>query len=160
MLARAGTNCTLIPQELLPVRPVSCCSMVVEAIGGRCQPFRLTGIYIPPPPTTRMTRERIAPLVAENSFGEWKGQKLGHMICGDLNPPSWRETFEEWLSEAGILELSDPQVPTFSSGNALDRILMLPGDTVWEAIMPFPRSTLSIEGSGGYVEEYFFPALV
>ena len=49
ILARAGIDCTLVPQDLLPERPISCCSLIVTAVGGCCQPFRITGVYLPPP---------------------------------------------------------------------------------------------------------------
>ena len=48
MLTRAGVDCVLAPQDLLPKRPASCRSLIVTAIGGRCQPFHFTGIYLPP----------------------------------------------------------------------------------------------------------------
>ena len=129
MLARPGINFKLVPQELLPERPISCCSMAAEAIGGCCQPFRLTGLYVPPPPTVRASGESIRAILAENSFNSWRGQPLNHLICGDLNPPGRREQFEEWIGESGLLELNDPRVPTYPSGNTLDYILLLPGES-------------------------------
>ena len=50
ILTRPGIDTTPVPQNLLPDRPISCCSVVVEAVGGCSQPFRLTGIYLPPLP--------------------------------------------------------------------------------------------------------------
>ena len=97
--------------------------MVVEAVGGCSQPFRLTSIYIPPPPMAKATGEKMAGILEENAFCSWRGQRLNHVVCGDLNPPGWREQFEEWLSETGLLELNDPRVPTYPSGNTLDYIL-------------------------------------
>ena len=163
ILARPVIDVSLVPQELLPwwlLRPVSCCPMVVEAVGGCSQPFRHTGLYIPPSPTVRARGESVATILTENSFSSSKGQRLNHLICGDLNPTGWREQFEEWLGETGLLMLNDPQFPTFPSGNTLDYILLMPGDVVWEAVMPFPLRTSDAGEGGGYIEEHFFPASV
>ena len=160
VLARAGIDVTPIPQELLPARPLSCCSLIVEAIGGCSQPFRLTGVYLPPPPTARVTQQNISSLVADHPFCYLGGQRLNHILCGDFNSPSWPEIFEEWLSESGIWILSDPSTPTFPSGNALDRFLLLPGEEVWDAILP-PSMKLADGAEGDFeLEDSYYPAVV
>ena len=50
MVARDGVDCTLVPQELLPKSPISCCSVVINAVDNLACPFRLAGAYFPPPP--------------------------------------------------------------------------------------------------------------
>ena len=137
ILSRPGIDCTLIPRDLLPRRPLSCCSLIVTAVGGCCQPFRLTGVYLPPP-TAKVTSRDVASLLDDHTFCYWNGQRLNHPICGDMNPPSCREDFEEWAGERGLWELSDPAEPTFSSGNALNRFLLGPGEDVWGRCFPTP----------------------
>ena len=102
IIARAGIDCTLVPQDLLPSRPLSCCSLIVTAVGGCSLPFRLTGVYFPPPPTARVTHVQAAPLLHEHEYCKWENAQLNHIICGDLNPPSWKEDFDEWLSASGL----------------------------------------------------------
>ena len=159
ILTRAGIDCTLVPQNLLPERPISCCSLIVTAVGGCCQPFRLTGIYLPPPPTAKVTPECVSSLTDDHSICFWNDSRLNHIICGDLNPPSWREGFEEWLEESGIWELSDPTTPTFPSGNALDRFLLIPGDHLWDALLPDPIETWG-ENVDFDLERGHYPAVV
>ena len=91
MLTRAGFGRVLAPQDLLPGRPVSCRSLIVTAIGGCCQLSRFTGIYLPPPPTSRIKPSDVPPLLMDHPHCYWVGRKLNHIICGDFNSPSWRE---------------------------------------------------------------------
>ena len=159
ILTRAGIDCTLVPQDVLPSRPLSCCSLIVTAIGGCCQPFRLTGIYLPPPPTARVKPRDLAPLLKDHPHCYWTGQRLTHIICGDLNPPSWREGFEEWLGEMGVWELSDPTIPTYPRGDALDRFLLIPGDEHWEALLPDPMNQVDGDEKSEMHNEHY-PAVV
>ena len=105
-------------------------------------------MYIcPPRPTARVTPNCVSSLTANHPFCFWDGCRLNHIICGDLNPPSWRDGFEECLSESGLWELSDPTAPTFPSGNALDRFLLAQGEHLWDALLPDP-----IESLGGNLD--------
>ena len=50
--------------------------------------------------------------------------------------------------------------PTFSSGNALDRMLLLPGEEIWSAVMP---SSIQLAGEGENAqipEDSFFSSTV
>ena len=68
ILTRTGIDYDLVPQHLMPKRPISCCSLIITAIGGCCQPFRLTGIYLPPPPTARIKPSDVSPLLTEHPY--------------------------------------------------------------------------------------------
>ena len=50
ILVKNGIDFRTVPQQYMPLRPLSCCSVVIEAVCGRPNPFRISGIYFPPPP--------------------------------------------------------------------------------------------------------------
>ena len=79
ILTRAGIECTLVPQRLLPKRPISCCCLIITAIGGCRQPFRLTGLYLPPPPTARVKPTDVAPILEDHPLCYWSGKRLGNL---------------------------------------------------------------------------------
>ena len=160
ILTRPGIDVTLLPQDILPQRPLSCCSLIVEAVGGCSQPFRLTGVYLPPPPTARVTKDQMSSLITDHPSCRWKGRLLNHILCGDFNPPSWQEQFDDWVGMSGLIELSDPSIATFPSGNALDRIFLLPGEEIWEAVLP-PSLDAMKEMEGDFeLEDDYYPAAV
>ena len=136
ILARDRFDCALIPQDLPPKRPFSRCSLIVTAVGLRRQPFRRTGVCLPRPPTARLEKDSVSLLTRDHAHCHWGGRRLNHIICGDLNPPSWRGDFEEWITESSSLELSDPMTPTSHSGSTLDRLLLSPGVGLWGAPLP------------------------
>ena len=122
ILAKWGIEGDNVPQKFLPTRPLSCRSTVIHAIGDRSCQFRLTGVYLPPPPTAKMKPELLETLTRKNKYDAGQDARLNHLLCGDFNPTEWRENFEIWLGEAGLWELTDPDIPTFETGPALDRI--------------------------------------
>ena len=121
IIARMGIDFTNVPQTRLPVEPLSCCSVRVHAIDGVGSPFRLTGLYIPPPPTAKMNAQFLESLTCDDELDFYGEERLNHIICGDFNPPSWSEMYDISMAESGLFDLSDPSVPTFPSGNSLDR---------------------------------------
>ena len=97
--------------------------------------------------------------MANHSFRHWNNCRLNHIICGDLNPPSWQDGYEEWIGESGLWELSDPTIPTFPSGNALDRFLLAPGEHLWEALLPDPIDSMG-DNVDADLGEGHYPAIV
>ena len=59
ILIRPGLDFKIVPQCHMPSNPLSCCSVVILAAHGRPNPFRITGIYFPPPPTARVKSDMI-----------------------------------------------------------------------------------------------------
>ena len=100
-------------------------SIDAEAIS-RCSIFRFLGtrgIYIPPYAAKGLSTSLLDPLV-----GEQTRREIGHILRGDFNTASWAASFPDWVSENGMWELPNPDLGTFSSGNALDCIFFVPGD--------------------------------
>ena len=69
-------------------------------------------------------------------LGGVAGASINHIICGDFNPTGWEAEYARWTHTAGMWELSNPAAPTFTSGRALDRFLILPGSEMFEALLP------------------------
>ena len=105
--------------------PLNSCSILVFLYARDIPALRVTGAYFPP--SARPTTERAAMLTDHRSTAGYRGETIGHLICGDLNHPSWLTQYEEWVGEAGLMELTNPELGTFASGNSLDKFLFLPG---------------------------------
>ena len=102
ILARNGVVTRKIAQTNLPERPLSCCAIVVEAVEGCSDPFRVTGVYFPPPPTAHMTA-RLAEPITRSDFQEQEGtETLNHIICGDFNPTSWGTNLPSGYAPRGL----------------------------------------------------------
>ena len=159
ILARNGVTTRKTNQEHMPPRPLSCCSIIVEAINGCSDPFKLTGVYFPPPPTARLT-ERLASPITKPEHQEHVGvEVLNHVICGDFNPTTWKEDFTEWICSAGAWELTDPGESTFEGGGALDKFIILPGTRVFEALLPSSPGYMLGEGVD-HMTDIHYPAAV
>ena len=155
ILVKHGIVCSSIDRDRLPQRPLSCCSVIVEAIRGCCDPFRLTGVYLPPPPTARVTEESVESITKQDYQEVHNNMILNHLICGDFNTTSWSEEYWEWISKAGAWELNDPSVPTFPTGNTLDKFLILPGTVPFDALMPASPGHMLGEGVEQLVTNYY-----
>ena len=109
-------------------RPLNGCSIIVYPKQVGLAALRVTGVYFTP--AARALESEVRMLAGRGSAKMVGGRKIGHLIGGDFNHPSWRPGYERWISNHGIWTLTDPMVGTFSSGNSLDKFLFVPGDEV------------------------------
>ena len=135
-----GVACIKLDKVRRPVLPVNACSVLVYSSEKAEICLRLTGIYLPPPPTATVTAEWLGPLSdRENQSYDAKGRMISHLIVGDFNQHSWKggtdKRYHERLLDIGAWELSDPFLPTFKTGSTLDKFVLLPG-------YEFPQSFL------------------
>ena len=118
---------------LLPLpRPLDSCSCILYPTKEESYGIRLTGLYVPPSAeATPEMMTKVTQPCAEDAKG-----KLSQVIIGDLNPNTWKGghkgRYIEWLSEAGLWELSDPDLPTFENNTVIDKFLLCPGEEVPE----------------------------
>ena len=63
------------------------------------------------------------------------------------------------MSGAGLRELSDPQIATYPSGNALDRFVLSPGGDIWGSLLSCP-SGRTLEEGNLTLNDHVFPAEV
>ena len=85
---------------------------------------------------------------------------LNNIICGDFSHTGRGEEYVNWTCAAGAWELSDPNVVTFTSGRALDRFLLLPGDCISGALLPGNAGTENDSAEHPEEEEGgFYPAV-
>ena len=105
--------------------PLNSCSILVYMYARDIPALRMTGIYLPPSAKPKV--ESVAMLTDAASIATHIKETVGHLMGGDLNHPSWLTGYEEWLGDYGLIELTDPSLGTFASGNSLDEFLFLPG---------------------------------
>ena len=100
---------TLIP---LP-RLIDGCSCMLYPTKDEQYPVRLTGLYVPP--SAEATPELL--MGVTQPCNEDRTGQISQLIVGDLNTNTWQggcsDKYYEWLSQAGLWELSDPDLPTF-----------------------------------------------
>ena len=121
--------------------PQNSCSNLVYLYSEDIPALRVTGIYLPPPAKPRV--EDVAMLTDAGSAVKHKKEVVGHLIGGDLNHPSWLHDYEECVGEYGLMELTNPNLGAFASGNSLDKFLFLPGANI-------PASFQNGGGGGGW----------
>ena len=83
-----------------------------------------------------MKPDLLGTLTRKNKHDAAQDARLNHLLFGDFNPTEWREGFEIWTGDAGMWELTDPNIPTFPFRNALVKFLLFPGDPVLESVRP------------------------
>ena len=127
LLAKIGLRYRKVGEMPNVKVPLNGCSILIYMDVEGIPAIRVTGVYFTPAANARV--EHVKMLKDKRSVMEIAGQRLGHIIGGGLNPPSWAPGYEKWISEAGLWTLTDPKLRTFDSGNALDRFLYLPGDS-------------------------------
>ena len=170
--AAAGGVMILISTELdaeeikdIPKYPphISVCSAIIYPHEIERSGIRITGVYLSP--TAKPSAEDLKPLTSqqEQSWNK-EGEQLNHLIIGDFNPTSWKgekgKLFQEWLAENELWELTDPTIPTHMEGSALDKILLLPGESVlWDLLPPeIENGKTHTSEEGGRLEEEYYPA--
>ena len=70
------------------------------------------------------------------------GERPSHIVAGDLNFMVRLSSYAEWLHEEGLMELTDPDRPTFATGSTLDKFILQPGSYVPPSLLPSPPSTM------------------
>ena len=102
--------------------PLETCAIDLHPVRGTQESIRITGVYAPPRRTTDISMKMLLKCSTIRGKND-NAEQTPHLIMGDFNTPEWGELFDEWRSETGLWELTDPAVPTHNEGNALDRIL-------------------------------------
>lgn len=51
--------------------------------------------------------------------------------------------YQEWLTDQGLWDLSDPSLPTYITGSSLGKILLFPGQDIPEEWLHPPHSETS-----------------
>ena len=69
------------------------------------------------------------------------------LIGGNLNITGRALLYEEWIQKEGILELVSPDIPTYATGSALDKLLLTPGAYIPHTFLP-PRCLRTAENKG------------
>ena len=68
ILAKWGVECTVKSKEFLLDLPLNCCSVIIHAMEKKSSPFRLTGVYLPPPLTAKVKINLLEPLTKLREF--------------------------------------------------------------------------------------------
>ena len=117
----------------------------------------ITAIYIPPRQSKSLKMDTLKKLSNPTVDPDTK-TILPHILGGDLNVTGWTMLYEEWLQEAGAMDLVNPQVPTYAGGTAIDKFIFLPGAYIPSTLLPAspgPRQEQDQE-----TDEPFYPAQV
>ena len=108
-----------------PLLPLTICSVllclrgpVVEAIGAMAVQF---------PPSVKVKKSMEKMLMPGEPDVKIGGAEINLVLAGYFNLTSWPEGYADWISNHGIRELADPEIPTFKSGNSPGKILLVPG---------------------------------
>ena len=133
ILAGPQVSCRRLTSPPLLPAPIDSCSCFVYPKHSEGHQIRLTGIYLPP--SAEAIPSMLASLTTPLGLSSEGGQKdLTHPIAGDLNPNTWKrrdkDLYLEWFSEAGLWELSRPELPTYKTGAILDTFLLQPGNYI------------------------------
>ena len=110
---RETIHFTKVEKHVQIEQPANACTLMIYPTSRNGEPLRITGMYLPPPPTARITPEWVAPLTdpANQSYLE-AGRMVSHLFVGDMNQHSWKGGndvgYHEWLLSAGMWEISDP----------------------------------------------------
>ena len=112
------------------------CSCMLYPTEDAATATRVSGVYIPPPRVGRkVTLGRLRKLSAP-TFDDCAGDVAPHLLGGDFNPTNWMPMYEEWLRAGSIMELVNPEAPSFATGSALDRFLFAPGSYIPSTFLP------------------------
>ena len=117
------------------------CTVSLYLSNQEAKSVRLTGMYIPSTSTPAIKRKCIETITTMGQEGGTE-EKPSHIIAGDLTVMVWWSSYTEWLHEEGIMELTNPERPTFATGSTLDKFLLTPGTYVPPSLLPSPPGTL------------------
>ena len=142
-------------------QPANACTLLIYPTRQTEKEIRITGVYLPQPPTALVTTEWVEPLTdLQNQSYMADGGMVSHLIGGDFNQHTWRGgndiEYQVWLLNSGMWELSNPERATYRTGSALDKFLLLPGQCLPGNFFP---ADLTIGLGGEYAEqEAVYPA--
>ena len=134
ILASVGVTCTELENAPRVALPLDSCSVMVYLRDQGMGAQKITGVYLPP--KGGETSEKLAILTDRKSEVLVMGDRVGRLLVGDFNHPSWPLGYTEWTGMFGLWELYDHSVPTFPSGNSFDKFLSLPGGAAPLAFLP------------------------
>ena len=112
-------------------QPLNSCPILISPNNPHVKALRITGKYIQP--AARPKLNDVRRLTGGESGNLFHGRRARHILAGDFNHPSWRNGSAEWLGTHGLWTLTNPGLPTFSSGNSLGAFSYVPGDEVPDA---------------------------
>ena len=139
-------------------KPANACALLLYPGGTGESKIRITGVY---PPTAQITAEWAEPLTWPGNHSYLKsGGLLSQILAGDINQHSWKGDsdvgYDEWVFRAGLWELSDPTLPTYSNKSPLDAFLLQPGHGVPSTF--FPEDSSDRADQAGVTQEAYYLA--
>ena len=139
---RLGVAHKVLPKDERPSLHINACSLLLYPTGEEDYALKVTGVYLPPPPTLTVEPHMLSFLTdLEQQEVYQTGGNISHLIVGDFNQHSWKggndSLYHEWIAETGMWELSDPAKATHQQGSALDKYLLLPGRDIPENLLPW-----------------------
>ena len=95
----------------------------------------ISAVYLPPRGAKKIKMDMLHKL-SEAVVDKDTNAVLPHIFAGDFNTTGWQRLYEEWLQEQGIMDLMNPQVPTYAGGSAIDKFLFMPGEYIPSTLLP------------------------
>ena len=121
-----------------PPPAVEACCVKVYPTSEQESVIKITGVYISPENTKRLTHQDLAK-VCVTEGDEFTGIAPSHIIGGDFNTTSWLEKYQEWTQEQELRELLDPTKETITTGGRIDKFLLPPGHYIPLNFLPPER---------------------
>ena len=94
ILARVGITCVELEKAPQLALPLNSCSVLVYLHDNDLEALKITGVYLPP--KGAMTFEKLNKLTNSDSSAMIRGKRVGHLLGGDFNHPSWKKDFTKW----------------------------------------------------------------
>ena len=120
------------------VRPtIESCSCRLYPTKNPITAIDVVGVYITPNNSKKLTLDLLNKLYRGPQKGDAKAEDTPPILFGgDFNTTSWPLLYEEWLQSAGLIDLVDPEVPTYAAGTAIDKFLFAPGRYIPSTFLP------------------------
>ena len=165
ILVDDNTRCLEVRDVQRPKVNIDICSVLLYPAGEESYKIRVTEIYIPPSVEARA--KDLEPLVDPGcQSADLEGTHLSHVYVGDFNPNCWKggsDSYQEWVMENGLWELSHPGEATFKTGSVLDKFILRIGKDIPEEWVLLDRSGdeahLTNEEDAPWAAEDFYPAI-
>ena len=112
--------------EVPKTEAIEICTIKLYPLYDAGSALLVSGVYCPP----KLTSQIDLGCLCEYSrmiVDDATQVELSHIMTGDYNTTSWLDTFNEWCLEEGGWLLSNPSVPTRSTGTVIDRAILFPG---------------------------------